>query len=210
MLLVRTSQAPFHCAAGAKRFGVSRPPPMRRKLISFTVLLGGLFLLGALVLFIIPIEVTEEIPEEFDVQVVLGGNTRERAAISYRLWQRHNTTVIVTGDGGYTIEELRELGIPEDDLIHENQALTTYENAVFSRPIFTELKAKTVVIVTSDYHSARAMSCFRKVAPEIQFSIASQPVATRSGWENFQLGLRERMKRLAYAAMHGISPWSTP
>ncbi len=172
----------------------------------------GLLLAAALggLVSSVPVTVAGGPPGDFDVQVVLGGNTRERAEISHRLWLRRRTPVIVTGDGGYTIQDLRARGVPASRLIHEGKARTTYENAANTAPMLRQGGYGRVVIVTSDYHAARALSCFRKVMPELEFSVCTTPAEERSAWENFQLRLRERGKRLGYAVIHGVPAWASP
>lgn len=173
------------------------------------MLIGGIALMAGGVFFSIPVEVVSDPPPAFDIQIVLGGNTRERSEISEQLWEQHPTPILVTGDGGYTLDELQSRGLKGAVLLHEKQATNTWENAYYSIPMLKERGDRSVVIVTSSYHSARALSCFRKLGPEIEFLVATSPSEERAAFDSFQLRFRERGKRLAYAVVHGISPWSS-
>jgi len=51
------------------------------------------------------------------------------------------------------------LGIPKDDIILEPQSMSTFEEAMFIKPI---VKSKTFLLVTSSNHMPRAMALFRK------------------------------------------------
>ena len=77
--------------------------PLRFRGIVIRIFVGvGAVLTSAF--FLIPVAASSESPANFDVQVVLGGNTKERGEISECLWLKYPTTIIVTGDAGYTIQ----------------------------------------------------------------------------------------------------------
>ena len=156
----------------------------------------------------IPVSVMDSEIEVFEMQVVLGGNSRERSEISAALWREQPTPIIVSGDGGWIRDHLIALEIPEGEIIHEVEARTTWENASHSVKIMREQEVKSAVIVTSAFHSARALACFRKLAPGVQFGTRTKPGQERVGWDAFQLRIRERCSRLAYWMAHGLNPWS--
>lgn len=156
----------------------------------------------------IPVKVTSQVPEEFDVQIVLGGDTYERSRMSYLLWKQMPGPLIVTGDLGYTIRELRDLGIPKSQIVHEPLAQTTFENAALTLPLLRGMGASRVVVVTSGYHSARALSCFRETGPDFEFFVCNEPRQNRPFYRSLKLRFQERIKRLAYAVKYGISPYS--
>jgi len=141
------------------------------------------------------------------MQVVLGGNTRERSDASYALWLRHPTPVLVTGDDNLIRDELLRLGVPAAQIIHEATARSTWQNAELSLPILRQNNIKSAVIVTSWYHTARAHACFRRLAPGTAFASQSDPLPARYGMEQWKLATKERMKILAYWISYNLNPW---
>jgi uncharacterized SAM-binding protein YcdF (DUF218 family) len=84
---------------------------------------------------------------------------------------------------------------------------TTLENAKFSVPLLRKLGAKRVIIVTSWYHSRRALACFKHFAPEIQFY--SRPVEYQyNQWHRPGGYAREEYKKLlGYWLRYGVCPF---
>ena len=57
---------------------------------------------------------------------------------------------------------LRELGVPDRDIVVETQSRNTYENAVESGKILRARGITRIVLVTDARHLVRATACFRK------------------------------------------------
>ncbi|TGL47115.1 YdcF family protein [Leptospira meyeri] len=55
-----------------------------------------------------------------------------------------------------------DLGVPEKDLIWENQSRNTYENAVETKKLLQEKKLEKTILITSAFHMKRAAGCFEK------------------------------------------------
>ena len=114
-------------------------------------------------------------PVKGDVIVVLGGGSHERPERAAELFrERVAPRIIVSGLGDCTINRrlLIEAGVPSGAIEMENQSRTTKENAQFTVKLLRKpdsLPAKRVIVVTSWYHSRRALACFRHYAPDIQF-----------------------------------------
>ena len=161
----------------------------------------------ASVIFSIPVQRANDALAPFDLQVVMGGHTNERIRISYELWRAHPTPILITGDHDYIYKGLKQLGIPQEQLIQEHDAQSTWDNAALSVPILRRRGASSVVLVTSGFHSSRAYACFAKLAPEISFRTCSTPVQPRGRWELFRLQTMERVKKLSYAWLYQINPW---
>jgi uncharacterized SAM-binding protein YcdF (DUF218 family) len=106
-----------------------------------------------------------------DVLVVLGGGEgrAERAAELYRHGDAPLVLVTGHGDCQSNIQALEHHGVPADAITAEPKALTTMENARLSLPLLRQMNAHRVIIVTSWYHSRRALACFEHVAPDLQF-----------------------------------------
>jgi uncharacterized SAM-binding protein YcdF (DUF218 family) len=65
-------------------------------------------------------------------------------------------------DGDVMGEFLLTQGVEQADLIVENKARTTYENAVESRKLLEQRQIREVVLVTEANHMLRSVLCFRK------------------------------------------------
>jgi len=63
---------------------------------------------------------------------------------------------------------LRERGVPDHVLHLERASLTTRENARHSAALLAKLGAKTVGLVTSDWHLPRALACFRRMGVQAE------------------------------------------
>ncbi|MCX6879267.1 MAG: YdcF family protein [Verrucomicrobia bacterium] len=155
----------------------------------------------------IPISRSNDAAADFDMQVVLGGNTRERSDVCHELWLRHPTPILVTGDDNFIRDELLKLGIPASQIIHEPTARNTWQNAQLSVPILRKNHVSSAVIVTSWFHTARAHACFARLDTRITFASQSDPSPSRYGLEECKLATKERMKRLAYWISHDMNPW---
>lgn len=70
-------------------------------------------------------------------------------------------------------EILLYAGIPETDIIVENNSRNTRENALFAKDILTkQYPNQKYLIITSAFHCKRAEACFRKVGLEVDaFSV---------------------------------------
>lgn len=132
------------------------------------LLLGG----GAYILA----HATKDTRHTADAIVILGSHSTDngnrnpclvaRVAQGVALYQKHLAPkIIVTGgdDSDAPTNEAKTMaaiataaGIPPDDLILEDKAMSTYENVTFSKKLLEQLHAKSVIVVTEPYHSPRA------------------------------------------------------
>jgi len=92
----------------------------------------------------------------------------------------------------------------------ETESHTTKQNAEFSVKLLREMHVKRAVIVTSWFHSRRALNCFRHFAPDIEF-VAAPTLADRPKrrWPNKdERGwvLAEYLKLAYYWPRYGICP----
>jgi uncharacterized SAM-binding protein YcdF (DUF218 family) len=156
----------------------------------------------------------EDAPAQADAIVVLGGETVYRPERALELYQqRAATNVIISGEGdceGVRIT-LEGKGVPAMAIQLECESRTTRENAKFTVPLLRSQNAKRVIIVTSWFHSRRALHCFRHYAPEIEF--ISRPTNADlprhhwpSKWERKWV-LTEYIKVVYYRVRFGISSW---
>ena len=153
-------------------------------------------------------------PVKADVIVVLGGGPTvrpERAAVLYRAGESLKILVCGSGDDLANQRMLESNGVPASVIWRESKSHTTFENAKFSIPLLRQMGAKRVIIVTSWYHSRRALATFKHLAPDITFySRPSYYAYARSEWSS--TGLKgyikmEYLKITGYWLCHGVWPF---
>ena len=66
------------------------------------------------------------------------------------------------------------LGVPEEAIILEKKAGSTYENVVFVREILDRHDWRSILLISSPYHMRRALLTWQKVAPRI--TVIARPV----------------------------------
>ncbi len=116
--------------------------------------------------------VVEDPPAQADVIVVLGGDGPPRAAQAAKLWHEGRAPlVLVTGYGDCDVirDMLVRMGVDFAAITTECLSVSTWENATFAQPQLTGMGAKRAILVTSWFHSRRAVKRFRFVMPQIQW-----------------------------------------
>lgn len=99
---------------------------------------------------------------------------RERLDQAYKLYEAKQVSRIIVSGGlganGSTISEaegmkryLTERGVPPEAVVEEGESTSTYENLRFSKRIMDREGWSAPVIVTHEYHGARAMDIARFV-----------------------------------------------
>jgi uncharacterized SAM-binding protein YcdF (DUF218 family) len=111
-----------------------------------------------------------------------------------------------TGDCEENAKLLKQFGATTNVVELECQSTSTQENALFTAKILGEHQCKRVIIVTSWFHSRRALSCFRKYAPDIEFISVPAPRTAAWKYERNYIAA-EYAKILVYAVRYGIFPW---
>jgi uncharacterized SAM-binding protein YcdF (DUF218 family) len=188
-----------------------------RKLIFRTV--GGVVLLVALV-----VVAAYFYPEKFlcmdsgkasaDAIIVLGGGPHEqRAERAAELFKANVASrLIVSGAGDDEIHRqiLLQAGVPAGAIQIENKSQTTRENAEFTIKLLRAEKIRSAILVTSWYHSRRALKTFEHYAPEIQFySRPSYFAFDREDWTRVVTKriYLEYLKLPGYWIRYGICPF---
>ena len=170
-------------------------------------------LAGAAFLFPQQLLTIDSGPVKADALVVLGGEDgrAERAAELYQ--QGAAPAIVVTGYGDClkNVQLLERKGVPAAAILAEPAALSTLENATKSVPLLRALRAHHVILVTTWYHSRRAVACFEHVAPDMQFFSRpaytgfepKPPNRTGYGWHvNY-----EYVKLAGYWFEYGVCPF---
>jgi uncharacterized SAM-binding protein YcdF (DUF218 family) len=185
---------------------------LRRVLISLG---AGILLLavGALA-FPQQVLVLDDGQPQADTIVLLGGGSGERPVRAAELFRSNAAPkILVSGAGDAQGNRLLLMnrGVPRSAISLEPNSKTTKENAQFSIPLLRATGAKRVILVTSWYHSRRALRCFRHYAPDLIFySCPSYHGFLRAEWsrENLRRRIRaEYVKTLGYWVCYGVCPF---
>lgn len=138
-----------------------------------------------------PLMVSPQIEEAEAILVLSGGSydngqlssfSLERLVQAVRLYQEGwAPKIIFSGRGGFPFQDdasamkavALSLGVPEEAVLVENQATSTYENIFFSLAIAEENHFKKILLVTSPIHLRRSLLITGKLSPEINFFPAS-------------------------------------
>ncbi len=153
-------------------------------------------------------------PSQANVMVVLGGGSSERPERAAELFKEHAAPrIIVSGRGDCEINRqlLIEDGVPAEAITLETQSRTTRENAELTVKLLRQQKPGRVILVTSWYHSRRALESFRHYAPEITFySRPSYVDYARADWPGRRFERRiylEYPKLFGYWIGYGVCPF---
>jgi uncharacterized SAM-binding protein YcdF (DUF218 family) len=189
----------------------------KRKWFSKVVLvLVSLFVLLAATAFIFPQKFlcVDSGAVHADVMVVLGGGSHDRPERAAELFKEHAAPrIVVSGQGDCRISRrfLIQAGVPSRVIQMEDQSRTTKENAIDTVKLLREQGVRRVIIVTSWYHSRRALACFEHYGPEIHFySRPSYFAYRRADWSRDKVKHRiylEYAKLIGYWMCYGISPF---
>lgn len=138
-----------------------------------------------------PLRVVEP-PKLVDAIVVFAGGVGESGMAAGGYQERVKQAVDLYHEGkarwlifssGYVFafreaEVMRELavshGVPTSAIILETKAANTYENVAFVKKILDQEQWRSVLLVSSPYHTRRALLTWQKVAPGVQ--VISVPV----------------------------------
>ena len=193
--LVLTTQTEIErktVATQVKRYGARRMRQILRITLALAILWPLLAWLAARALI-----VRAEVQRPADAIVVLGGSSTyiERTRRAAELFKAGDAPqVILTDDnqrGGwssaeqrnpYFVErataELREAGVPADRIkILPEKVSSTYKEALALRRYTAEQHLNSVLVVTSAYHSRRALWTLRQVFAGSNVKIGLEPVA---------------------------------
>lgn len=132
-----------------------------------------------------PLKIVDE-PQKADVIVVFGGgvgeagspgkSTIERARYAVELY-KHGYAKKIIFSSGYTFnyndaENMKlfalSMDVPQEDIILEQRANSTYENVRFTKEILDEQDWDTILLVSSPYNMARASLVFKEAADNIK------------------------------------------
>ncbi len=116
----------------------------------------------------------ESLPGQADYLVVLGGESGQRvigAAELYHAGVAPRVFVSGQGDCLLIVRRLVMAGVPADRIDHECESGSTMENAQMTRQTLADKDVHSAVLVTSWYHTGRALKAFRHVWPEVTWGV---------------------------------------
>ena len=149
-----------------------------------------------------------------DVIILLGGGSHERPEHAAELFKvQAASRIIISGEGDDEINRqlLIQAGVPAGAIQLEGKSRTTRENAEFTVKLLRAEKVRRVIVVTSWYHSRRALKCFEHFAPEIKFySRPSYFAFARADWTRLGISKRMRLEFLklpGYWIRYGVNPF---
>ncbi len=151
-----------------------------------------------------------EIPlDQADWIVVLGGESGQRvigAAEAYHQGIAENVFVTGSGDCTLIVRRLRMAGV--SGIRYECKAGSTYENAIFTQKALESAKPQKILLITSWYHTRRALHTFEKQWPGVTFGIHGVYPGTSLSkrFMIYEAGsiLAEYLKTAWYMLRHGI------
>jgi uncharacterized SAM-binding protein YcdF (DUF218 family) len=147
--------------------------PRRVVLKILPALFLGLLLTGATCFFFPQQVLTEDSGAvKAEAMVVLGGGSLERPERAAELFKAGEAPLIICsgiGDAESNAGCLTNAGVSVAAILLEPKSHTTQENAKFSIAMLRALGLHRVIIVTTWYHSRRALMCFEHYAPDITF-----------------------------------------
>jgi uncharacterized SAM-binding protein YcdF (DUF218 family) len=125
--------------------------------------------------------------------IALGGGS-QRVAEAVRLARRFpHARLVITGPGRGEYEFARAQDFAPGRLVLEMSARNTFENATLTKAVVNPRPEERWLLVTSAWHMARAVGCFRKAG----FAVLPWPVEQRPG-DRSPEHVREWLGLLAY------------
>jgi uncharacterized SAM-binding protein YcdF (DUF218 family) len=124
--------------------------------------------------FAMPLLLVHNTLAKADWIVLLGGESGERVIGAAELYHAGVAPqIFVTGGGDcvMNVERLEMAGVPAAKIAHECSAQSTYQNAIFTRAALNASNPQKVVLVTSWFHTRRALWTFQRVWPSIQYGV---------------------------------------
>ncbi|HEX4343069.1 MAG TPA: YdcF family protein [Verrucomicrobiae bacterium] len=153
-------------------------------------------------------------PVKADALVVLGGGFHDRPQRGVELFKEGAAHIVIcsgNGDAQANAKRMESMGVPPGLIELEDNSTNTQQNAIFTIAMLRAQHLRSAIIVTSWYHSRRALATFQHHAPDIKFySRPSYFGYQRDDWK--QQGLSksihmEYLKLPGYLVRYGVWPF---
>jgi uncharacterized SAM-binding protein YcdF (DUF218 family) len=153
--------------------------------------------------------VVNEEPKPADVIIVLSSGTDrvEEGVTLYNLG--YASKILFSGDGANNMAiQAESLGIPQNNILIENNSESTFENAKYSAAIMEAQEFKSAIVVTSPYHTRRASILFANFFRRWNLTICSVPFppSTASNWWKNPNLERDVISEYVKLGLHYILP----
>lgn len=153
--------------------------------VGLVLICCGIFMSGWLFWRITQYEPLNPVPQR-EAAIVLGAalwnnkpspGLRERLDQALKLYREGRVDKLIVSGGldrnGSTLTEAQGMriylvakGVPQENIFLENRATSTYENLVYSRAVAKQRGINSYLIVTHEYHAARALDMARFIGYE--------------------------------------------
>ncbi|RID84745.1 YdcF family protein [Peribacillus asahii] len=144
----------------------------------------------------------EEEPVKADVIILLSGDSQRMEKVAELYHAGFADKVLLTNARvpGSTVEYAESFGIPRDNLLTENEATSTYENALYVKDIVLDHGFGSALVVTSNYHMRRTRLAYERVFHDTNVSFTYVPYhhdsITRDSWEENEGLFKREYKKL--------------
>jgi len=185
----------------------------RVSLVAASALLATLLAVSLAMAFPRAFLLVEGEEREADLIIVLGGETLARAELCADLHRKGAARHIIVsgaGDGPVIAHELRTAGVPAGAIFVERDSVSTFENARLTAPLLERMHVRRAFVVTSWFHTRRALACFQRASPKVRFIAVAAPFEWPTARERWRGLAREYAKLLGYWIAHGVPPWTLP
>jgi uncharacterized SAM-binding protein YcdF (DUF218 family) len=119
--------------------------------------------------------VVSDEPKKADVIIVISGGPG-RVQYGAQLFRSgYADKIFLSGASQLMVRQAVSLGVPEDHILVENRARTTYGNAKYSSEIMESQGYKSAILVTSPYHTRRAGMIFHQFFQKWDLTVCSIP-----------------------------------
>ena len=179
--------------------------------------------------------ILEQAPQKADVIVVLNGRDTERSLAAVDLYKQGYANLIIIAQGSkqpgtdefwkrvgdkfkdkiFFQKAIEAMGIPEKSFqFIGNGVASTYDEAVATKEFLKKNGYKSILLVTSKWHSKRAYLTFRSALKNDEIKIVVQPskydtFKPDTWWKNrddAELVFNEYVRLLYYVVMLRINP----
>ncbi|MBM7610041.1 uncharacterized SAM-binding protein YcdF (DUF218 family) [Lysinibacillus composti] len=146
--------------------------------------------------------VVDEAPKQADVIIVLSGDEGRLAKGAQLYNEGYADYVLLTkaNEEFITKEEAINFGIPESQIILEEEATSTYTNATYAKLLLEEHQFNSSIVVSSDYHMRRTKLSFERVfkGSDMELTYVAAPLHGEVGEISIQTAIKEYIKLVGY------------
>lgn len=113
-----------------------------------------------------------ELPVEADIIIVNEGMYNERSEKAAELLNEgFADQILISPASPYVLQWYYNLGVQDEQIVRENEATSTWTNAVNSLEIIKENNWDTALVVTSDYHMRRVKFAYERVKESMNLDV---------------------------------------